>query len=80
MVNYLLNYHATFRAKASHNRTAPRYFTVAAISVGLNSALMFAFMHRLRMSWPLAQCITTACVLLFGYSVNSLWTFRVRSA
>lgn len=76
VVNYILNYHFTFRTTASHNKTAPRFFTVAAIGIALNSVLMFVLIHRLPLGWLAAQCITTACVLILTYGANSLWTFR----
>lgn len=78
-VNYLMNYRITFRATASHGKTAPRFFVVAAAGVALNSSLMFALIHRINAGWLVAQCVTTACVLIFTYGANSLWTFRARS-
>lgn len=75
VVNYSLNYRLTFRATASHKKTAPRFFSIAATGVALNSALIFALIHRLQIGWLTAQFITTACVLILTYSANSLWTF-----
>jgi putative flippase GtrA len=68
------------RPTASHNKTAPRFFTIAAIGVALNSVLVFALTHRLSLGWLVAQCITTACVPILTYCANSLWTFRLRKA
>jgi putative flippase GtrA len=80
VVNYVLNYRLTFRATRSHREAAPRFFAVAAVGVVLNSALMYLLIHRFAIAWLLAQCITTACVLILTYSANSLWTFQTRRA
>ncbi len=77
VVNYLLNYHITFRATGSHRQTAPRFFAIAILGIVLNSALMFVLTHPSTMSWLPAQFITTASVLLLTYTASSLWTFRV---
>jgi len=76
VVNYILNYRFVFRTTASHRKTAPCFFAVAATGIALNSALMFTLIHRFALGWLAAQCVATACVLIFGYGANSLWTFR----
>ncbi|MFC5429288.1 GtrA family protein [Paraburkholderia denitrificans] len=80
IVNYYLNYRFTFRSTSPHRKTAPRFFTVAAASIGLNGALMFALTHWAHLSWLLAQCVTTACVMVLTYTASSVWTFRAQQA
>ena len=78
IINYVLNYHLTFRATASHVQTAPRFFAVAVAGAMLNSAVMYALIHRLDMSWLAAQCTATLCVLCMTYCANLVWSFRAQ--
>ncbi|MEX3933649.1 GtrA family protein [Paraburkholderia phymatum] len=78
LVNYYFNYRFTFRSTQPHRKTASRFFTAAAASLGLNGALMFALAHWTHMAWLPAQCITTGCVLVLTYTSNAIWTFRIR--
>jgi putative flippase GtrA len=76
IVNYVLNYHLTFASKAPHARTAPRYFFVAALSAILNGVVMWLLTHRTRVHYLVAQLGCTVLVLVFGYLLNRVWTFR----
>jgi putative flippase GtrA len=76
IVNYVLNYHLTFASKAPHARTAPRYFFVAALSAVLNGVVMWLLTHRTRLHYLVAQLVCTVLVLVFGYLLNRVWTFR----
>lgn len=78
IVNYCLNYRFTFRATHAHRKAAPRFFLVAGAGLGLNGALMSVLTHWARLPWWLAQCATTACVLVLTYTASSIWTFRPR--
>jgi putative flippase GtrA len=78
IVNYLLNYRFTFRSTTPHRKTAPRFFTVAAAGLCLNGLLMFILTHWAGLPWLLAQCMTTAGVLVLTYTASSVWTFRAR--
>lgn len=75
-VNYLLNYRLTFKSKARHTRAAPRFFCVAAVGMAVNAALMSAMVDRLHGQYLIAQCVSTGCVLVIGFVINSLWSFR----
>ncbi|VWB67976.1 hypothetical protein BPS26883_03217 [Burkholderia pseudomultivorans] len=77
-VNYLLNYHVTFRAVGSHCATALRFFPVAALGIAVNGVLMWLLSYRGRWPWLAAQCMSTGVVLVTTYTANSLWTFRIR--
>ena len=41
IVSYALNRRLTFRTKRTHTITAPRFFTVAAISLATNTCLLY---------------------------------------
>lgn len=77
-VNYLLNYHVTFRAADSHCVTALRFFTVAALGIAVNGALMWLLSYHAGWPWLPAQCMATVIVLVTTYTANALWTFRLR--
>ncbi|KVG64486.1 GtrA family protein [Burkholderia pseudomultivorans] len=77
-VNYLLNYHVTFRATGAHCTTALRFFSVAVPGIAINGALMWLLSHRGGWPWLPAQCMSTVIVLVMTYTANSLWTFRMR--
>ncbi|WP_114811374.1 GtrA family protein [Paraburkholderia kururiensis] len=78
VVNYVLNYRITFRSNAKHTHAAPRFFVVAAAGMAVNAWVMHALVERLHVYYLLAQCVATGVVLLSGFVVNSVWSFRAR--
>lgn len=78
IANYLLNVRLTFRSKAAHVSTAPRFFATAAAGLGINSVVLF-LLASLGLSTVPAQIVTTGVVMLWNYAVNALWTFKIRS-
>jgi putative flippase GtrA len=80
ILNYVLNYHFTFASKAPHRRTLPRFFVVAAVSAALNGLGMWYATHRLSLHYLLAQLLCTGAVLVLGYVLNRIWTFRLPGA
>jgi putative flippase GtrA len=75
VVNYVLNYYLTFASRASHLRTFPRFFAVAAFSAALNFAGMWLLVDRMHVYYLAAQVFCTLGVLLVGYTLNKAWTF-----
>ena len=75
-VNYLLNYHFTFRSQQQHGPTATRFLVLAVTGLGINWALMQVLVAA---GWHylVAQVCVTAVVFLWNFVGNSLWTFRV---
>ncbi|MGF6756787.1 GtrA family protein [Paraburkholderia sp. GAS334] len=80
IVNYVLNYHLTFRSSGRHVHIAPRFFAVAAAGIAVNSVCMFLLAHWLSVPYLLAQCAATVCVLATTYVANSIWAFRRQPA
>lgn len=76
VVNYVLNYRLTFKSDARHAHAAPKFFCVAAAGMVVNAALMSVMVNRLHVHYLIAQCVSTGCVLVLGFVVNSLWSFR----
>lgn len=76
VVNYLLNHRITFRSTRGHAAAATRFFVVAAAAVVLNWAAMMALVSGAGVQYLVAQCVTTATVMLITYAVNASWSFR----
>jgi putative flippase GtrA len=78
-VNYIVNYHYTFGSNERHSQAALKFATLAVAGLLINSAsmhlLLLAGWHYL-----LAQALTTAIVLLWNFTGNSVWTFRPTAA
>lgn len=75
-INYFINYHYTFESRQSHLPTMYRFFSVALVGFLLNAAVMGLSIHKLRLHYLLAQCLSTGIVLVWGFTVNLIWTFR----
>jgi len=76
VINYLLNYHFTFRSTASHGHAAPRFFAVAGLGFVLNGAVMHTLVNGIGLHYLASQVVATGLVLLFNYLANAYWTFR----
>ena len=76
IVNYFINYHLTFASKRPHRETLPRFFAIAALGATLNGIGMCVFTQRLTMHYLVAQCLCTVVVLLVGFVLNKVWTFK----
>jgi putative flippase GtrA len=76
IVNYLLNYRLTFRSTMAHRRTAPRFATIAASALLLNTVLMWLLIYGFTMHYLLAQTVVTGVVLIWNYVFSRLWTFN----
>ncbi|CAG9226974.1 membrane hypothetical protein [Paraburkholderia tropica] len=77
LINYYLNHRFTFRSGLPHAKSAPRFFVIAAAGLALNGALMLVLTHLADVAWMVAQCVTTAVLLVLTYTASSVWTFRV---
>ncbi|WP_118182444.1 GtrA family protein [Paraburkholderia phosphatilytica] len=78
IANYVLNYTVTFKSNARHLHAAPRFFIVAAAGMAINALVMSVMVNRLHVYYLLSQVVATGAVLLFGFIVNSLWSFKTR--
>jgi putative flippase GtrA len=75
-VNYLLNYHYTFRSNRPHGPAAVKFALLAGVGLLLNSAIVQVLVGA---GWHylLAQICATAVLLLWNFVGNSIWTFRL---
>jgi putative flippase GtrA len=78
-INYALNYRFTFRSTRRHHEALPRFLAIAAVGLGLNTALMWLLVEPLHVHYLVAQFIATGCVLLWNYLGNRHWTFARRA-
>jgi len=75
-LNYLLQYHFTFRARTDHTKSVPVYVLVAALGWLANLGL-FAGLHLL-LDLPAAsaQVLTTGIVALLNYVLYKRFVFH----
>ncbi len=76
VVNYVGNYHLTFRSRRGHVGTMGRFFAVAAAGMAVNAAVM-ALCHRaLGIHYLVSQVLATGLVVVLTFLANRAWTFR----
>lgn len=75
VVNYLFNYHYTFRSNHRHGPSILKFMVVASIGLALNTTIMQAMVTN---GWHyfIAQMLATVIVLLWNFTGNTIWTFR----
>jgi putative flippase GtrA len=76
LVNYVLNYHVTFRSKKPHRETLAKFYTIALVGLGLNTLIMIVATTLCSLHYLVAQVIATAVVLASNFAGNRQWTFR----
>jgi len=80
LVNYVLNYHYTFKSSKAHLDAGPKFFTVALNSGILNALLVYLGVDLLCGHYLLVQIGATLIVFLANFVLNSAWTFREENA
>ena len=75
-VNYILNYHYTFRSSKRHHEALTKFFAVAIIGFILNGILMAILTTSFEIYYLFAQIITTGIVLVWNFTGNHIWTFH----
>lgn len=76
IANYLMKYHWVFGSDERHHVAGPKYAIVSLTGLTLNTLLMYLGVGLLDIHYLLAQVISTLLVLIWNFSVNSIWTFR----
>jgi putative flippase GtrA len=76
-INYVLNYHYTFRSKRRHFESVTKFAVVAAVGLLLNTLFMWLGVNIIHAHYLLSQVITTALVLFWSFGANRYWIFRV---
>lgn len=75
IVNYILNYYVTFKAKGAHLQTAGKFFAIAAVGMLANALFVYLFVNVIGIHYIPSQLFTTTLVLILTYAGNRLWTF-----
>lgn len=75
VVNYLLNYHYTFRSERPHAVSLAKYAVVSAVGIALNAVVLAGATTWLGMHYVGAQVLATVVVFVMAFAVNRAWTF-----
>ena len=75
-LNYVLQFHFTFRSTHSHRTTLPRYFQVTALSWISNSVLFFMLFQLTTLSISTAQLLTTALITFLNFFLYQRLVFH----
>ncbi|MBS9476824.1 GtrA family protein [Ancylobacter radicis] len=76
LVNYQLSRRIVFRSDKRHVEAAGKFFTVAALGLVFNAALMALLTGPLGAPYLPAQILVTGLLVLWHYAGNAVWTFR----
>lgn len=76
LINYVLNYKFTFRSRAAHGASISKFMLVALAGALLNLGTMWLGVDRLHLNYVLVQLFATGLVLIVGFALNRVWTFR----
>ena len=77
VLNYLLNYHVTFRSTRAHTESGPRFVMVAALGLLLNSIIMHVGTELVGLHHLLSQVVATGAVAVWNFTGHHLWSFGV---
>jgi len=77
LINYILNYHITFKSDKSHREALIKFLLIAAIGAVINTFIMYLGSNFLQYHYLLVQIIATLIVLLWNFTINKIWVFAV---
>ena len=80
IINYFLNLRFTFQSNRPHREALPRFLTVAAGGMLLNSGIVALGADMLRLHYMIPQVCATAAVVFCTFCVNRFWTFQRRKS
>lgn len=75
-LSYLLRRRFVFRSRLAHRHCLPRYAAVAAVALGLTTALMALGVKLLLLPYLAVQLATSAIVTTWNFVGHRRWTFR----
>ncbi len=79
VINYFLNLRFTFQSDRPHREALPRFLTVAAAGMVLNSGIVALGAEVLRLHYMIPQVFATAVVVFLTFCANRVWTFQRRN-
>jgi putative flippase GtrA len=74
-INYILNYHITFKSIKPHREALVKFLLIAAIGAIINTMIMYFGTNILHYHYFLIQIIATLLVLIWNFTVNKIWVF-----
>jgi putative flippase GtrA len=75
VVNYVLNYHFTFRSSKHHYSAFIQFFSIALVGLGMNTLVMSVLLQAIGLHYLICQVIATCLVLIWNFAGNRFWTF-----
>ena len=75
LINYILNYHFTFKSDKAHREALLKFLIVALLGAGMNMLIMYVGVDVMARFYLLVQIAASSVVLLWNFSANKLWTF-----
>lgn len=75
-VSYGLQRSWVFASRGDHRRLLPRFLTVTAVALLLNTLVVHVGTEVLDTHYALVQLVAFAVIPVSNYLLNSLWTFR----
>lgn len=77
LINYILNYHITFKSNKSHREALTKFLIIAVIGAVINTFIMYLGTSQLHFHYLLVQIIATLIVLFWNFIINKIWVFAV---
>ncbi len=74
-INYVLNYHLTFRSRRRHAESLVKYMMVSVAGIALNGLVLAVGMSGLGLPYLGAQILATLVVFFATFAANRAWTF-----
>jgi putative flippase GtrA len=78
LINYILNYHITFKSKKAHKEALTKFLLVAVIGAAINSLIMYLGTEIIGLHYMISQILATGLVLILNFIVNKYWTFSIK--
>lgn len=75
-LNYKLHHAWTFEANVSHHVASFRYVVMVSIGFTINYVVMFFGVSDDQRNYLLVQTVAVACVVLWNFTLSSLWVYR----
>lgn len=75
MVSYLLQHLWVFRSSTGHTVAGPRFLTVTAAALTLNTVILWIGADLLGGPYPAVQAVALLLIPALNYALNSRWTF-----
>ena len=79
VVNYIIQYHWTFKVTGSHKRFFSRYILVTLMTMCLNASIFWYLYEKMFVPYIISQIIATGFVFITNFIINYFFTFKKRT-